>query len=55
MADDGNGAAGVASNMIWALAFIVVVGLIVGGLYYGGVLSNKKKSEVDINLTAPGR
>lgn len=47
------GAAGVASNFIWALAFVIIVAMIVGAFYYGGFLSGKKKTEVDINITAP--
>lgn len=49
------GAASVASNFIWALAFVVIVAMVVGAFYYGGFLSGKKKTEVDINITAPAR
>ncbi len=54
MAED-EGAAGVASNFIWALAFIIIVALIVGGFYYGGFFSGAKKTEVDIKIDGPAR
>jgi len=52
MADEGQGAAG---NAIWAVALTVIVVIIFGALYYGGVLSGKQKKEIDINVTAPSR
>ena len=52
---ESEGAASVASNFIWALAFVIVVALIVGGLYYGGFLSGTKKTEVDVNINVPAR
>lgn len=48
MADDGGGTG---SNAVWAVALIIIVGLIVGAIFYSGVLTNKK--QVDINVTAP--
>lgn len=50
-----NGSAGVASNFIWALAFIVIVAMIVGAMYYSGFLTGKKKTEIDVNISAPSR
>lgn len=47
-----------ASNFIWALALIIIVGIIMGGLYYGGVfrsLTKDKKTDVDVTITAPSR
>ncbi len=44
-----------ASSFIWALAFIIVAAMIVGALYYSGFLTGKKKTEIDINVTAPNR
>ncbi|HEV7698734.1 MAG TPA: hypothetical protein VGO43_00750 [Pyrinomonadaceae bacterium] len=41
------------SNAIWAVALVIIVGLIVGAIFYSGVLTNKK--QVDINVTAPAR
>jgi len=55
MADEEGGAAGVASNFIWALAFVVIVAMVVGAFYYGGFLSGKTKKEIDINVTTPAR
>lgn len=48
---DGDGGAG--SNAVWAIALVIIVGLIIGAIFYSGVLTNKK--QVDINVTAPGR
>ncbi len=45
-----------ASNFIWALAMIIIVGIIMGALYYGGVfrsLTKDKKTDVDVTITAP--
>ena len=45
-----------ASNFIWAFALIVVVAIIMGALYYGGVFHNlnkDKKIGVDVNISAP--
>ncbi|HEV7644510.1 MAG TPA: hypothetical protein VGO50_11250 [Pyrinomonadaceae bacterium] len=45
-----------ASNFIWALALIIIVGIIMGSLYYGGVfrsLTKDKKTDVDVTITAP--
>jgi uncharacterized membrane protein YpjA len=44
---------GVASNFIWALAFIIVVGIIMGALYYSGFLGGTKKEKIDIIIKAP--
>jgi uncharacterized membrane protein YpjA len=45
----------VASNFIWALAFIIIVGIIMGALYYGGVFSAKPaKQEIDVDIKVPG-
>lgn len=46
-----------ASNFIWALAFIIIVAIIVGALYFGGFLGGAKKTpdKIDINVTAPSR
>lgn len=45
----------VASNFIWAIALIVIVMIIVGAFYYGGVFSNKKKTEIDVDVSVPAR
>jgi hypothetical protein len=47
---------GTASNAIWAVALIIIVALIVGVVYYSGVLTKgSNKKEVDINISAPNR
>lgn len=45
-----------ASSFIWALAMIIIVGIIMGALYYGGVfksLTKDKMTDVDVTITAP--
>ena len=44
---------GFASNFIWALAFIIIVAMIMGALYYSGFLGGTKKEKIDINIKAP--
>ena len=45
---------GTGSNAVWAIALIIVVAIIAGVVYYSGVLkTGPKKTEVDINVTAP--
>ena len=44
---------GFASNFIWALAFVIVVAMIMGALYYSGFLGGTKKEKIDINIKAP--
>ena len=46
---------GTASNAIWAVALVIIVALIVGVVYYSGILKTSNKKEVDINITAPSR
>jgi len=44
------------SNAIWAVALIIIVALIVGVVYYSGVLKNAgADKKVDINVSAPAR
>ena len=43
------------SSAIWAFALIIIVGMIVGVVYYSGVLKTSNKKEIDINVTAPAR
>jgi len=45
-----------ASNFIWALTMIIIVAIIMGALYYGGVfksLTKDKKIDVDVDVSAP--
>lgn len=48
--DDGNSTA---SNMIWAIAMIIIVAIIAGALYYGGFLSGKSRQKIDVEVSAP--
>ena len=41
------------SNLIWAVAFIIIVAIIAGTVYYSGILSGSKKQQVDIKIDAP--
>lgn len=43
------------SNFIWALAMIIIVAMIVGAVYYGGLLGGTKKHEVDVDISVPAR
>ena len=53
MADDtGNGTA---SNAIWAVALIIIVAMVVGVVYYSGILRGGAEKKVDINVSAPSR
>ena len=49
------GGSRVASSMIWAVALIVIVGIVAGALYYGGILSGKTKKEIDVEISVPTR
>lgn len=45
-----------ASNFVWALALVAVVGLIMAGLYYSGFLgkvAGPKQEKIDINVKTP--
>ena len=44
-----------ASSAIWAVALVIIVGMIVGVVYYSGILKSNPKKEIDINVTAPAR
>ena len=50
--DTGNGAA---SNFIWAVALIIIVGMILGLIYYSGILKGGSKKEIDVNISVPAR
>lgn len=49
MADEGNSAA---SSAIWAVALIIIVGILALVVWKGGFLGPAEK-KVDINVTAP--
>lgn len=42
------------SNMVWALALIVIVAIMAGTLYYGGFLNGgTAKQEIDVDVKVP--
>lgn len=41
------------SNLIWAIALIIVVAIIAGALYYSGFPNGTKKEKVDVTISAP--
>ncbi|MEP6945304.1 MAG: hypothetical protein ABJA02_05255 [Acidobacteriota bacterium] len=42
------------SNAVWAIAMVIIVAIIVGVIYYSGVLQTvQKKDNVDIKISAP--
>ena len=53
--DHGDGGTG--SNAVWAIAFVIIVALIVGALYYSGVLRRLTNSQpaqkVNVEVKAP--
>jgi hypothetical protein len=48
---------GTASNAIWAVALIIIVGVIVGALYYSGALrrltSPQQPQKINVEVQAP--
>ena len=54
---DGGGGGGTGSNIAWALAFVVIVGIIVGALFYSGALrrltSPQAPQKVNVEVSAP--
>lgn len=45
---------GTASNAIWAVALIIIVAMVVGGIYYVSQTKGADK-KLEINVTAPAR
>lgn len=46
------------SNLIWAVTFLIIIGLIVGALYYSGFLSSvtkgtKENTTINVETSAP--
>ena len=51
---DGGSSTG--SNAIWAIAFIIIVGMIVGALYYSGALKKltaPAAQKINVEVSAP--
>ena len=54
MADDNS----TGTNMIWAIAMIIIVAIIAGALYYSGALSGRRANptqKIDVEVSAPSR
>ena len=49
MADDNS----TGTNMIWAVAMIIIVAIIAGALYYSGALRRSPAQKIDVEVTAP--
>ncbi len=54
----GNGGNGTGSNAVWAIAFVVIIGIIVGALYYSGALKKltspqQQQQNIDVKVSAP--
>jgi hypothetical protein len=43
------------NNLIWAITMIIIVTIIIGAIYYSGVLNKKAvpDTDVDINVNPP--
>jgi hypothetical protein len=41
------------SNLIWAIATIIIVAIIAGAVYYSGFLGGTKKQNIDVEIKAP--
>jgi hypothetical protein len=51
--DDSTG-----TNMIWAVAMIIIVAIIAGALYFSGALSGRRSEptqKIDVEVSAPSR
>ena len=46
-----------ASNAIWAITFIIILGLIAGAVYYSGILKKAPAGgqKVDVDISVPSR
>ena len=41
------------SNLVWAVALIIIVAIMAGAVYYSGILSGKSKQEIDVDVKVP--
>jgi hypothetical protein len=44
---------GTGSNLIWAVAMIIIVAIIAGAVYYSGMLTGNRKQEIDVDIKVP--
>lgn len=54
----GGGGNGTGSNAVWAIAFVVIVAMIVGALYYSGALKKltspqQQGQKINVEVSAP--
>jgi len=50
---DGGGS-GTASSAIWAITFLIIVGLIAAAVYYSGILRKGPATQkIDVDISAP--
>jgi hypothetical protein len=55
LVEDG-GSSGTASSAIWAITFLIVVGLIVGAVYYSGILHRSPAPQkIDVKVGTTGQ
>lgn len=50
MADEGNSTG---SNVVWAIALVIIVAIIAALIYSGGFGMFGREKKIDINVTAP--
>lgn len=47
---------GTGSNLIWAVAMIIIVAIIAGAVYYSGMLSGGPQDKnIDVDIKVPAR
>ena len=54
----GGGGNGTGSNAVWAIAFVIIVAIIVGALYYSGALKRltspqQSERKINVEVSAP--
>jgi hypothetical protein len=55
MSDEDNSTG---TNMIWAVAMIIIVAIIAGALYYSGALNGRRTQptqKIDVEVSTPSR
>jgi hypothetical protein len=51
---DRDGGGGAASSAIWAIALLIIVALVVGAVYYSGILTKSgAKDKINVEVSAP--